>query len=439
MSRQTHLAEDASQGKQTSGLRGFFRKLLAFTAGMVLLAFSCWLLIPPLIYPTTSRAVINARLMSIEAPYPGTITKAPPETGEWIAADEVLLQVENPSINREKLEELRAEAHALTARINALQQEHHQLLTLKQQLQEHWQAYRKASEARMDYVIAETDSSAKSAEASTAVARTELAQEEHLSTQAASSDFELKIAQSKYEASRWHLLAVLATSKRYRHEKSVLDQDLYMGAMLGRNDVPYSQQRTDEIRFREFEIQTEIANLSAELEALQPQINEADQWNRQRAVQQLKSPVDGLVWKSLVFNGSHIDQYVEVVQILDPSSLFVEAAVSSDDFEDIAVGDAVRVDLSDTIEFVPGTVVRKLGTGVLLNRDRLAADLTYTNKEDFRVHIQLERLPKQARPENIYCVGCKVEVRFLKHRFSEIPHRFERLKTYVASRWETGE
>ena len=175
-------------------------------------------------------------------------------------------------------------------------------------------------------------------------------------------------------------------------------------------------------RSNRLEIQAGIRELKTRIRQTARQIQEEDNKLKFRTVHEIAAPNDGLVWGDSGNHNANVEEYTEVVQVLDPKKVFVEAAIHLENYDYIHVGDPVVVYLGSPFRWVTGRVTHKLGGGIFHKLPRMATQLPDASEFDFRVHIALDRLPPYCNGEELFSCRTKSPSAFL-HELAREVHR----------------
>ena len=86
-------------------------------ASVALLALTSllWWLVVPLLFPVTSRAIINARTVQVRSPSDGTNTELTHEVSDEVEGGQTILRVSNPRVDTSHLSELKGKLSSLQA------------------------------------------------------------------------------------------------------------------------------------------------------------------------------------------------------------------------------------------------------------------------------------------------------------------------------------
>lgn len=382
--------------------------------GVACLFAAAYLVVPPLLLPNSSNAVINAWIVPVRSSFEGCVTRPPPPVGTLVSPGEFVARVENPWASRRTLVALEAERATLTDSLAALESEKSQLLALQERLQQNLAAYRSlaaehlaatrlGAEAEIQNAQANVDYFDVELQISTSLAETRLATVQEVrerQLQTAVWDGKLKVANAALE--------------RCDHSRLALDHDVFLEWGV---DSPHSRRLADQLVVEIEERSRMIAETRSKREQIAVQIEaEKEEWERAH-VQEIVTPVRGVVWRNLTPDVSHADKYSELLQILSSEKIFVEAVLTRQEYDLVEVGDPVEIRLYRRPFFqLTGSVTHKLGSGADMEDRLVAADVVTTSEYEFRVYVRLDRLPPGAAAENFYHVGQRVSVRFLTVR-----------------------
>ena len=90
------------------GLRRISRgQVIRVLIGLAIVAVGAAVLMPRLLFTLSSQAIINARVISLTAPIDGRVVQAPPPEGSMVQSGSRLLSLENTTVDRSWLDELK--------------------------------------------------------------------------------------------------------------------------------------------------------------------------------------------------------------------------------------------------------------------------------------------------------------------------------------------
>jgi multidrug resistance efflux pump len=384
-------------------------RYLRIGLGIALLLAGASIYAPEILYTASSDAIVNARIVTISAPIEGRVAAAPPTEGTVVAANASLLTIENPTADRSRLDELesgrdkaRNELVGLRRLADMLDRE---LKSLDQQVS----AFQAATVSRLESVAGENRAEAEGLRATAAAAQHEYDRKRLLLnagivSAAVLDHVEQAAARTRADAERAALAA-----KRGAQELASARNGVYVGQ--DRNDVPYSQQRADEVRMRRAEIEAQAAALAAHLSQFDQQIAAETERTGRLSSAELRAPTAGVVWRPRVVASSAVARDAELLTLIDCSSLFVTATFSGRRFDDLRYGEPATVRVIGSDAEYAGTVVDVRAMESADREERFAAPLPKLGARQVLAIIRLDNA--QAMALGNYCnVGRKVEVRF---------------------------
>jgi multidrug resistance efflux pump len=184
----------------------------------------------------------------------------------------------------------------------------------------------------------------------------------------------------------------------------------------GQNDVPYSQQRVDEILLREQDIAARRHEHLIRLGQLDRLITvEQDRIDRLTTAQ-IAAPRDGIIWRNHVANGGEVQPGATIAELLDCGDLFLDVTVDERKYEAIRPGDTTEVLLIGAAKSITGTVRSVRGSGAVTDDQYLAAKVPARAAKEFQVIVDLDRNALDLS-DGTYCqVGRAAKVTISKGR-----------------------
>ena len=383
---------------------------IRFSLGIACLGLSAWLLIPPLIYPTSQNAVVNAWVVPIRNNYAGEVTMAPPEFGTSVQRGRLLARVEDRLVSRRQLATLEAESLAYQDQLAALERQHLQIKELQNTLRDEFANYKSLATVHLETQKQESLADLRTAEARLSHYEKRVTAFEKLHGRGATSLDELLLHRTERDV--WanradQFRAVLARNQR---DLEALQRGVFLQWGTG---SPFSQSRQNELEFERLALETQIRSVRARLVSTQRQCETEKQELQERRLQEFRAPLDGVVWRRLAQKDAQLDEYADLLQLISPHEIFVEAAVGRAQYDLIKVGDQVEVRIHRRpFLVIPGRVAQKLGAGAELDDRQVASELAKVSEHEFRVQIELQKGLPGADASNFYHVGRRVYVRF---------------------------
>lgn len=369
-----------------------------------------WALMPYATSYVSTSAVVNAPLASVSSPFDGRITEPSNAVGTAVEPGDALIRIESQRRDRRYLEQLRGRRTVLTERIRAIERQRSALKQAARNMRERLARYRKGTVNRLEARKREVTAALQAAKARASRA----ARDARRSGDLVGKGFVSEVTHDRNETDRRigsaQVRELQAQLARIQLDLEAAKQGTFLRD--GFNDVPYSQQREDEIALRLVELAGKRAELAIELSSVEDQLDaEADRLAKLETFQP-QAPGYGVVWKSSGIGGEFVAPDQEVVQIADCENRFVEVAVRERHFDDIRTGDRARVQLKGSDRVIWAKVVALRGAGARGEHERLAAKVPALISGQLRVLVSLEGVGL-GRDASSFChIGRTAEVRF---------------------------
>lgn len=339
---------------------------------VIIIAIAVFVVIPSLFMRQSFNAVVNTRFVVIYSPIEGHIEGFNKEAGDAVTEGEILLSINNTVKNqsfKKQLAELERLKSELTDKVS--------LNTGFEARRIDWQLVEAYSELEGEKLILKA----------TNIRIKELAPlyRDRLVTRYRYED-DIRSAQT----SKTKIDMLQARIDRILLEKEALYAGIRMGE--GRNDVPYTRQRIDEVTMQ-------IAEVTAKVGL-----------NGSAGSYPVPAPITGFVWQKSLFNNSEVVIGSEIAQIANCKDLFVEAEVSENVLEKIELGSSVKYRLRGDDTYYTGQVISKVGAGSTLTDKTLAASLPL-EKGSAKITVKINPNDLDPNLGNRCHIGRKVEVK----------------------------
>lgn len=399
----------SAMAEQAEGSRGWGR-WLRVVVGLAVLGAPLAIYLPYLLNTITREAVVNARVVPVYAPIEGEIRGTPPAAGTAVTAGAGLLAIANPTLDRGRLGQLEAEATALRARHAALGHAEQDLVAIAAELEARMASYRDAASRRSATLVDEAAAAVDAAQAQLRERTADLERKRRSRPSGAVSAAGLEAA----EAAAAGAAAELSQARRSRDRSAIEHDWLAQGVFVAdtRNDVPYSQQRIDEVRIRLVELRSELGQAAASLATAEAALADERRRVAMLAEARVAAPRSGIVWQPLALAGDWVGRRAELLRMIDCDDLFVTARLSTRYFDSIRPGDAASVRLPDGERELAGIVEGLRGMGASDPNDRLAAAMPPLEPGEFVAVVRLDGRQLRDVPGEFCHVGRAVEVRF---------------------------
>ena len=378
------------------------------TMAIIFFVVAVFVLVPAAVNTYSHNSIVNSRVISVHSPIDGLVKNLTVRPGDSVQFQEHVLTVSNTRINESFVHELEVERNSLQSRVDGYKSHLVELEKLKRSLEQRTGQTKKFNSSHVDLELAKAREQMLAQQAVTAERELYYTRIKPMAETGAMSIHDVDAAKFSMEENRNKLKALKIRVKELETERAALANNVNLGE--GRNDVPYTRQRLDEVimvisdyKTRSFEQETRIAEIDRQIAIERVRLATA----KEAAIQ---SPLDGVVWKGYVSNGSEVVSGTELLQIVDCKNLFVESAVSESTLQNVDVGSQVKYRLIGSSQWYTGTVYQKIGSGNKKQDVTLAALLDVERNQSSRVLVKLDPKDTSAKDKNFCNIGRKVEV-----------------------------
>jgi len=358
--------------------------------GLVAIVVAVWIIVGEQMSGATADAVVNAPIVTVRATVAGNLTVPTRQLGGRITQGEVLASIQDPVVDRIRLDDLLMEAR----------------------LEE-------ATRVQIEALLSDTQAIRDTLVARTAIFREERLQE--LRTRLAHAEARLAILDAQGaipDDDQQSLLDAVGDGTdrlpgEPRLDALVLDharervavlqialraaeQNVFLGD--GYNDAPNAEQRA-------IELESEIAALQSRLiEAQERSAAVRERADRERLrVNSLtggdvSSPVTGLLWEVLQANGVNVQRGDPLLRLVDCQGAVVTGSVTEGVYNALSIGDAAKFRLAGASSVYDATVARLAGSGAETIYRNLAVAPSQRHLERFDVALIVPQLA-QSGPE----------------------------------------
>lgn len=317
-------------------------RALRIGLGAVLLAVFGYALLPGVFYAQAPVGRVNADLVTLRAPIEGQVSFSDLRIGERVTRGQSLAVLRDAPDRDVRLANLQAQSGALADRVANIDQQVAALEPFLQRLGGDSQNFRAAVVSTLTAQVAEAEARVRSAEANARLQDAQLKRIAPLAEKGFASQADLDRRRSEYDVAQAEVNALRKQLDRLRQERSAADQGIYLTDSY--NNAPYSQQRRDEIELQKLNLISRRAELEAERQQVERQL-QAEQRRRQHVGEAtLSAPADGVVWRLLESDNATIGISAPLVQIADCSRIFFEVARDRRTESMLSIGDAALVE-----------------------------------------------------------------------------------------------
>lgn len=355
---------------------------------------------PRIIEPAlTASAVVNAPIIRISSPFDGRVVHAPPARGAAVQPGDTLVRVKANQNETARQDDVAAQLASAVRQHASISGHVQALAAAREKLKARMERYRTAAIARLGAQLREAEALHKIFEARLGQSDEAFERQQRLKKKGYASQANFDSAAASATVARNDVAASAARIERIRVELAAARKGVFIGD--GRDDVPYSQQRDDEIMLRLVDLNARKASLETTIRDMQKQVVADNKRQAAGTVFDQTADVSGVIWGDASAVGTPVRAGDPLVNLLDCSRAYVEVALDKRDISSIKAGDRARVRLSGTDSVLHGTV-----RGLNKANMRGAAD------QELTVRVDLPKTADAAAMQAFCQVGRTAEVTF---------------------------
>lgn len=379
--------------------------------GVGLLGLGAWSLVPGMIHPISTDAVVNADVVTLRAAVEGELVAiGGPAVGERVAAGQVLARVAATRPETGRLDALTLELAAARRLAQALSEEEADLARLDADLARRGTAYRGAAQRQL--ALARDGARADLAAAQADQIRTEgeLNRKRSLAAKDLAAPVAVQAAEADQRAAKAATESARAELARVSAERQAVATGIFVAG--GGDDAPYADQRRDEIRIKRAARRVDFAQVETRVAELARQLAGEQDQSRRMARAELAAPAAGVVWQRFAAAGDTVRPGDPVFGVVDCDRLFLTAVLPRRYFSQMKAGDRAQARLSGVAAPVRAVVqsVRAAGGGQANSAAAVAPAAEEGRDVVVTLDVQDERLGN--RSDNLCQVGQQATVTF---------------------------
>jgi multidrug resistance efflux pump len=378
------------------------------TLGLGVALIAAVVLVPALASFQSINAIVNTHYVTIKSPIEGALAGFTKMPGQPIELGEELLKISNTRFKESAINEMEVEQKTLSERSLGLQQHLQNLRQLQKELQNRVAVHRTHEFLRLEEQLAQAKSEKKAQES--------LIREQQLLAQRNAllvkenfiSPSQNEAAQYALEVTQSRLDIFQARIRLLENEKQAVQRFVYLGE--GRNDVPYTQQRLDDVRLQITEVAARLRENERRSADVQWQISkERESMAVSREVRVL-APSQGVLWRKFGSNGTEVVVGTDLAHVITCDNLFLDVAVPESSLESFQIGKPVQYRLIGSTAWLTGHIQAVTGSGNNLQDTTLVAQLQ-REKKDARIFVKIHAADLNKPQENLCFAGRKVDVK----------------------------
>jgi multidrug resistance efflux pump len=376
--------------------------------GLGVLLIATVVIVPAMANFQSVNAIVNTRYVAIKSPIDGSLEGFNKMPGQALEDGEELLRVNNTRLRESAVNQMEVEQKTLAERSLGLQHHLNNLKELQKELQNRVTVHRTHELLRLEEQLAQAKAEKKAQESVIGEQLVLNQRNKLLVKDNFISAAQLEAAQYALEVNQSRLDVFQARIKLLETEKQAVHNFVYLGE--GRNDVPYTQQRLDDIRLQITDVGARLRENEHRSSDIQLQIRkERDKMALSQSAS-IRSPSSGVLWRKYANNGTEVVTGAELAHVIHCDHLFLDVAVPESALESFEIGTTVQYRLLGSTKWLTGAIDAATGSGNNLQDVTLAAQLN-RDKKDARIFVKVLASDLDNPQQNLCYVGRQVDVK----------------------------
>ncbi|MBO6580277.1 MAG: HlyD family efflux transporter periplasmic adaptor subunit [Thalassospira sp.] len=383
-------------------------QIVRLTVALAIVVIAIWQLAPLTVSDIRPNGVVNAKLVTIQAPISGQLVRAIPDVGEPVSAGSIVTRITDDTEPQALLAQLDGEYQLLRSRKTALIEKLSTLNGLRRELGERVREMVTGSMESLHYKMLEAAARQKGWMSVVKERDLSLARQKTLLADGHVAKARVEEAESLLEQAQQEVERARADEERYRKESGALEKGVFVGD--GQNDVPYSQQRLDEVVLAIADLNVQLTETNGRMASLEKQLRDESARAGRRESMLVRSPIDGLIWRRMATELATVTKNNDLAKILDCSDVRIEVPVDESLSDRMEIGAVVSVRLQGSPETFEGIISGVIGTRAVSPELEYAALPPLLKKDEVLLVVNIPESGFEDRPETFCNVGRRAEV-----------------------------
>lgn len=381
--------------------------LATFLLGLLLFVY-----LPRLFYTYSINAAVSARTVQIVAPIPGEITFDLPLFGQEVKKGQEIASFSNSTVDKVKLEQLSIDQKYYKERITASETEIKKNQELFGELAKSWKTYLSSMEQRTILTLNKAEDRQQQLLASLDMAWRDYNRKKDLADRGFVSRSEFDTSKSRYQEAQEAVDQAENDIRTYLSQVEAIRQGVSVNTD-GRSDYPGQKQKMDDIQMKINDISSRIDEYKVKLTNIADVKKAEEARITLLANRNIKSPVNGAVWRLFSAKGTFVEQNTPIMEILDCSNVFVDVALPERLFEKIKPGQKAYIKLNGSSTEVEGEVSYVRGGSIDPRVAGLMVGLPNVQRQrEIQVLVKFNEESLKQVPGDFCHVGRTGQVRF---------------------------
>jgi multidrug resistance efflux pump len=373
------------------------------TLGVGILLVIAFVYLPHLFYTYSITAIVSAPIISITSPIEGILKDSPPTMGTELNEGEVVGFVENPRFDRKGLDDMLTEMKGVQEKIEAMMQEKLKLEGIKTNLLKSFNEYRGSLEERLKINILRAEENLEELRNTTHESKAEYMRKSKLYKKGVVAGNQADSAYFNAERATKSAVQAKLDIERLQAQLKSLQAGIFINTD-GRTDVPYQEQRIDDITMRQHDLDSKIREFQIRESSLKQSVEMEQIRYKKMSEAVIKAPFDSVVWRVFNSKGNHVDTTRPIIEVANCSKAFMDTSVHERYFDKIKVGDPATIRLVGDSRVLKGKVMSVRGGSLSESSTAFLAGATQVLRpHEIQVMIELPESEVRTANKGDFC------------------------------------
>lgn len=395
---------DPTAAPQRSSAANF----VVISLGILILLSGVGLLFYTLATTRGRDAIVNAKVITLQAPDDGIVTDFQIRPGEEIPANQPLLRIENPRTSTFEQARLQTQLDTEQQKLKLQQDQLSNISQLRQQVEGDNRNQRQLEINKFTAQRRKLQADINAAREQLALAKRIYERRRDLATTGAIAIEVADQAETDYLRQQDALTAL--TKELTSREQDLKAAQLGLTLINSRTNYDPSV-RLQELKIQETQLRSQVAAQTAQVNGLKNQLQEITRNTRSRQNIPLSSPVPTVLWQSSVSNGDVVTRGQPLAKTIDCRDRWIDVYIGETALRQVRIGEPARIDLIGKDQSITGKVAFiRSGVGRLRIGEDVLPLVPINLARESQVRIQLD--PDNVQAAEFCYVGFTGRVTF---------------------------
>ncbi len=334
------------------------------------------------------NAVVTAFLFEVRAPVDGTVKSLKVKPGTIIPEDSPAIVLHNPRVPRGGIDTLKARHRAIQDKLGFYR---NQLSMLERRMKDcHTRLthYQSLIETDLDLTASLLEARQAGEKARRHEAARNLERSRNMQDPYKLSQTELDRIEADFHDAEARLKATEAALKQTLHRREMVTDDLFLSDLS--DSVIRIQAHMDSLVLEIMACTRRIKDSEIDLATIETSLEAAVSDHDRLSNAAIHLPDTSVVWDVAAVKGMELSRGDRILAYIDRSRLMLDVVMDDSTLEWIYPGQAARIRLFGSSEFLDGSVVRVAGSGSDRQEEQLAAQVKKKSVRDGRVLVSMD-------------------------------------------------